>query len=94
MEKLIFDMTVQAAVAMQNIWPVLDLVPHMEVAQIGIEKIRSHVVWAIHSHEKNRSESHVSKKKNRIWDTFACSLNVTSWRMTKRYGRFSPYVDI
>ncbi len=29
-----------------------------------------------HCHDKNRCESYVSKKKNPIWATFTCSVNV------------------
>ncbi len=44
----------------------------MKVAQIGIEKIRFHVICAVHTVVKKiRSE-----QKNWIWVTFDCSLNV------------------
>ncbi len=43
---MISDMTVHTAVALQNAWPVSDLAPQMEEAQMGIEKIRFYVVCA------------------------------------------------
>jgi len=49
---------------------VLDLEPHMEVAQIGIEKIRFQAFMLFTLHEKNRS------KQNQIWAAFASNLNV------------------
>ncbi len=41
---------------------VSNLVLHMEVAQIGIEKIRFHVVCAVHTVMRKSDLSHVSKK--------------------------------
>ncbi len=75
------DMTVHTAVAFQNIWPVSDLVPHKEVAQIGIEKIRFHVVGAVHTVMTKTDLSHVSKK-NRNWASFTCSVNVAYAELT------------
>ncbi len=59
------DMTVHTAVwQCKTSELVLDLAPHMEVAQIRIEKIRFHVVCAIHTvMTKTDRKSHVSKKK-------------------------------
>ncbi len=58
------DMTVHTAVALQNIWPGSDLVPHMEVAQIVIEKIRFHAVCVVHTVMTKRDLSHVWAKKS------------------------------
>ncbi len=52
------DTTVYTAVTFQNIWPVSDLVPHMEVTQIGIEKIRFHAVCAVHNVMRKTDLSH------------------------------------
>lgn len=65
-------MTVQTEVALQNIRPVSDLEPHMQVAQIRIEKIRFHVVCAVHTViQRDRHGSHMSKKSD-----FDDSVNV------------------
>ncbi len=58
------DMTVQTEVALQNIRPVSDLGPHMKVAQIGIEKIRFHVICAVHTVVKTSDLSHIWAKKS------------------------------
>ena len=42
------DMTVQTEIVLQKIRPVSYLGPHMKVAKIRIEKIRFHVIFAVH----------------------------------------------
>ncbi len=64
------DMTV---VTLQNDWHVSDLIPHMEVAQFGIETIRLRVVCAV---MKNRS---VSREQINNLATFACGVNVAQY---------------
>ncbi len=59
------NMTVHIAVTLQNILPGSDLVPHLEVAQIGIEKIRFNAVCAIHTVLTKTDLIHVWAKK--IW---------------------------
>lgn len=48
------DMTVQTKIALQNIAPVSDLGPHMEMAHIRVEKIRFHVVCVVYTVEKKK----------------------------------------
>lgn len=52
-----FDMAVQTEVTLEKMRPVSDLGPHMEVAQVRLEKIRFHVIYAVHT---------VMKKKIRV----------------------------
>jgi len=67
------SMTVQAEpeVTLQNIRPVSDLGPHVEVTQIRIEKIR--FMWFVLLWKKKK-KSYLYLEST--WDTFACSLNI------------------
>lgn len=63
--------TIQTVVSLQNIRPVSDLRPHMEVAKNRIIQIKSYVVCAVHTVIKPTDLSHIG-----IWATFACTLNI------------------
>jgi len=66
------DMTVHTVVTLQ-IRPVSDLVPHMEVVQIGIEKIRFHMICSVRNVMGKTDMCHMWAKKNQIWATFTCN---------------------
>jgi len=59
------DMTVHTVVTLQ-IRPVSDLVPHMEVVQIGIEKIRFHMICSVRNVMGKTDMCHMWAKKIRF----------------------------
>ena len=69
--------TVQTEVALQKIRPVSNLGPHMKVAQIRIEKVRFHVISAVHTvmQKKNRTESNMNKTINNSGFYQSCFVN-------------------